>query len=196
MQQSIDSNGAGMEKFFAGMMQNGGLQDLTNVTRSMQQQGRFADQNAMNQIKASGIPIRSSAAEGAAMNALQQNALQRNMQIGQMELGNQNQAMARQFQGAQGLAGMPAYYAQPSSLEAQMLGLRMPYDMAGIENARLNAQLQNAQMGYGAQMGAALMNQNWQQPDTVVLPPGTNWWADTFAPALIQGGLAAVGAAI
>lgn len=195
MGQSIDQYGPAMEKFMYGMMQGGGRQNLDNMTRAMRQQGRMNDQQTLNDVKASGIPMRSSGMEGAAAQALAQNRLQRNMQMGQMELDNERYAQQNQWQGAQGLSGMPGYYAQPSSIEASMLGLRQPYDMANIQNERFNAEMQNQQQGYGANLMGQFLQNNWYQPERVMYNP-YNFARDTLLPGMFQFGGAALGAGL
>lgn len=188
---NVGAYGADISKFYSGMMNGQGGQDLSNITRNMRAQGRMSDQNVMNQIRASGMPLNSTAMMGAMTNALSQNAMNRNVQMGQLELGNANQANALAFQGAQGLSGMPSYFSQPANIEAQMLGLRLPYDMAGIENQRLNAQLNNQNLGYAAQLGRGFLDNNWYQPEHVVMEPQQS----AFWPALLQaGGMLGMGA--
>lgn len=195
MNQSIGAYGSDMEKMMYGMMQGGGRQNLDNIQRTMQQQGRMNDQNLMNDLKASGIPMNSSAMQGAAAQALAQNRLQRNMQMGQLGLDNERYAQQQQFAGAQGLQSMPGYYAQPSTMEAQMLGLRQPYDMANIQNERLNAEFANAQQGYGANLMSQFLQNNWYQPERLTYTP-YNFMRDTLLPGVIQGGTAAATGAV
>jgi len=189
---NVGQYGADMSKFYYGMMNGQGAQNLDNITRNMRAAGRQSDRDVMSQMKASGMPLNSSAMGSTVANALSQNALNRNMQIGQMELGNQNQANALAFQGAQGLGAMPSYFGQPAGIEAQMLGLQLPYDMAGIENARLNAQLQNQNMGYAAQLGRGFLDNNWYQPEHLVIPPTQSPYGPAALGLIGQLGSAAI----
>ena len=182
-QASTGAHGADMQKFYANMMAGGGRANLDQATRAMAQRGARDDQNIMAQLMASGLPVNSTAMARASTGELSDAALNRNLGLTQMELANEQQAMQNQFAGAQGLHSMPGYFAQPTSIEAQMLGLRMPYDQMAHQGRISQAQLENQQQGFGAQLAGGFLNNNWYQPDTIV-HPDYNFWRDTAAPAV------------
>lgn len=173
MAQSVGRYGPDMEKMLYGMMMGGGRQDVTGVTDAMQERGQIQDQSTMAQLRASGVPLESTAMARAATGQLGRNQLDRNIAIGQMELGALENAMARQFQGARGLQSVPGYYAAPTSIERAMLGLNRQYDMANLQNRQFNAELQNREDQVVANMLNNLLAQNWYQPERMVEP--SNW---------------------
>lgn len=181
-QNSIGAHGADMEKFFGGMMQGGGMPDITQVLGDMDRRFATQQQGMVNDLKSSGIPLQSSAMARIMGDQLGQANIGHNLGRGQMEIDQMNQAMQRQFQGAGGLAGMPSYYAQPSSIEAAMFGMRQPYDMArmqGLGNAYNN-----------------LYSQNYYQPERIEGPSGYEMYVDPFLGPILQGLGSAAGAAI
>lgn len=146
MQRSIGAHGSDMEKFFGGMMANGGQQNLDQILGDMDANFATQQQNMINQMKASGIPGNSSAMGRLMGEQLGQANIQHNLARGQTQLNEMNNVFNRQFQGAQGLGYMPQYYAQPSSIEAAMFGMRQPYDlgrMQSLGNAYNNLFAQN-----------------------------------------------------
>lgn len=173
MNASIGRYGGDIEKMLYGMMMGGGRQDVSNITDAMRQRGQQQDAMSLAQLKESGIPLNSTAMTRAAMGQLGQNQLDRNIGIGQLELGAMENAMDRQFRGAQGMQSMPGYYAQPTSIEQAMLGLGQQYDMANLQNRQFNAQQETQNQQVIANMLNNLLANNWYQPERMVEP--SNW---------------------
>ena len=173
MQRSIGAHGADMEKFFGGMMAGGGQQDLTQILSDMD--ANFSNQQGqmINQMKASGIPANSSAMARMLTEGLGNANIQHNLSRGGLQLDQMNQAMQRQFQGAQGLGYMPQYYAQPSSIEQAIFGMRQPYDLA---------QMQGLSTAYNN-----LFSQNYYQPERIEGPSGYEKYAAPFIDPVLQG---------
>jgi hypothetical protein len=162
-----------MEKFFGGMMAGGGMQDVSQVLGDMDRGFATQQQDMINQLKASGIPLQSSGMARLMGDQLGRANIQHNMQRGQLQLGEMNNAMQRQFMGAQGLAGMPGYYGQPSSIEQAMFAMRQPYDMARIQG------LGNA---YNS-----LYSQNYYDPLYIEGPSKYEKYVDPFLGPVLQG---------
>lgn len=181
MSRSISQYGPEMEKFFFGMMQNGGLQNSQGILDSMQQRGQMNDQNTRAQVMSSQLPQGSTAQTRALGGELSQNALDRNIQMGNIELQQANQAMNRQFQGAQGLGSMPSYYGQPSSVEQAMFSMQTPYRMA---NHEAQMQEQSAQDQWMQAMGL-------MQPERVVTQEPSPW--DQYVSPILNAAAPAVG---
>lgn len=185
MNESIGRYGSDIEKMLYGMMMGGGRQDVSNITNDMRERGEMQDRQILAQLKASGIPLQSTAMTRAATGQLGQNQLNRNISIGQLELGEMNNAMDRQFRGASGLQSMPGYYAQPTSVEQAMLGLQSQYDMANLQNRQFNAQQTGQQQQIIANMMNNLLANNWYQPERMV---GPSDWQRYGVPALTLAG--------
>lgn len=172
-QRSIGAHGADMEKFFAGMMQGGGQQNLDQIMADMDNMFGMQQQQGINQMKASGIPANSSAMARMMTEGLNQGNVQHNLARGQLQLNEMNNVFNRQFSGAAGLGGMPQYYGAPSSIEAAMFGMRQPYDLG-----RMQAQ------------GNAYNNlfaQNYYQPERIEGPSGFDQYISPWLNPLLQG---------
>lgn len=180
--RSTGAHGSDMEKFFSGMMKGGGQQDVSQILGDMDRMFGRQQQGMINDIKASGVPLQSSGMARIMGDQLGQANIGHNLARGQVELDQMNQAMQRQFQGAGGLGGMPSYYAQPSSIEAAMFGMKQPYDMARMQG------LGNA---YGQ-----LFNQNYYQPERIEGPSGYEQYIDPFLGPILQGLGRAAGSAM
>lgn len=171
-----------MEKFFGGMMAHGGRQDVSQILADMDRGFLGQQQDMINQLKASGIPLQSSGMARAMGDQLGRANVSHNLARGQVQLDEMGRAMGRQFQGAGGLAGMPGYYAQPSSIEAAMFGMTSPYDMA---------RLSHLGQGYNN-----LFSQNYYQPERVEGPSSYEKYVDPFLGPIFQGLGTAAGAAM
>lgn len=132
MDRGVQQYGPQMEKFYYGMMQGGGRQDATQLIEDMMRQGQMQDRQTRADVMSSQLP-QGTAQTRALAGELGKNRLDRNIAIQQLEQDLMNQAMQRQFQGAQGLQGSQQYYEGPSSIELAMLGARQPYDLANLE---------------------------------------------------------------
>ena len=186
MNASIGQYGGDIEKMLYGMMLGGGRQDVSNITDAMRERGQAQDAMNIAQLKEQGIPLQSTAMTRAALGQLGQNQLNRDIGIGQLELGAMENAMARQFQGAQGLQSMPGYYAQPTSVEQAMLGFDRSYDMANLQNRQFNARQQTQNDQVVANMLNNLLAQNYYQPERMVEPSA---WQQYGQPLLGAAGL-------
>ena len=161
-----------MEKFFGGMMAHGGAQDVSQILSDMDRQFGTQQQDMINDIRASGIPLQSSAMARIMGDQLGRSNVMHNLGRGQVQLDQMNQAMQRQFQGAGGLAGMPGYYGQPSSIEAAMFGMRQPYDMARMQ-------------GLGDAYNH-LWAQNYYNPTYIEGPSNYEKYVDPFVGPVLQ----------
>ena len=171
--ESTGAHGADMEKFFGGMMQGGGQQNLDQILADMDKMFGMQQQQGINQMKASGVPANSSAMARMMTQGMNQGQVQHNLGRGQVQLNEMGNVMNRQFQGAQGLGMMPSYYAGPSSIEQAMFGMQQPYDLARMQG------LGNA---YGG-----LFNQNYYQPERIEGPSGFDQWITPWLNPLMQG---------
>lgn len=181
-QRSVGAHGADMEKFFGGMMAHGGMPDISQTLGRMDQLYGQQQQDMINQLKASGLPLNSSAMAQAMGGALSQGAQQHNLARGMLEMDQMNQAMGRQFQGAAGLGSMPSYFGQPSSIEQAMFGMQMPYDLARIQG------LGNA---YGQ-----LWGQNYYTPTYIEGPSPYEMYVDPFLGPILEGLAGMLGSAL
>ncbi len=172
-QGSIGAHGADMEKFFGGMMAGGGRQNLDQILGDMDRGFGTQQQNMINQMKASGVPMQSSAMNRMMTEGLGQANVQHNLARGQVQLGEMGNTMQRQFQGASGLGMMPSYYGAPSSIEQAMFGMRQPYDIAQMQ-------------GMGNAMNN-LYSQNYFQPERIEGPSGFDKWITPWLSSLMQG---------
>ncbi len=99
--------------------------------------------------------------------------LQSNVAMGGIELDQFNQAQARRFGGAQGLGGMSNFYAGPSSIEQAMFGMRAPYD---LQRTGLQGQYYNN-----------LQQQNYFQPERVMMPSGFDRYVSPILNPILEG---------
>lgn len=177
MQQNIGRFGPDIEKFMYGMMMGGGKNNVSKLTNDMNQQYQNRSQDITNQVKASGIPMQSTAMARAMGDSLGKANTDYSTQLGQLQAGLMENAMGRQFQGAQGLMGMPSYYGQPTSIEQAIFGMRSPYDMANFD-ARMNTQ--NNMANWMGQYGM-------YQPERVQTPSPFDQYVSPLLNAGMQG---------
>ena len=175
--QSVGQYGPDMEKFLYGMMMGGGSQNVDKLMADMNSKQDMDKQNTMNQIKSSGLPMQSSAMGRAVGQGLGQVDASANLAMGDLRRQMMESSMGRQFQGAQGLSGMPSYYGQPSSIEQAIMGMQLPYD----------------QMNLQAQQNKDNMMANWMtqlgmyQPERMQEPSGFNQYVSPILNPLLQG---------
>lgn len=180
--RNIGAHGGDLAKFFSGMMANGGQQNLDQILADMNTQFRNTQQQSINDVKASGIPLASSGMARLMGDTLGKANVDYNVNRGQIQLNEMNNVFQRMFGGAQGLQGLNDFYSAPTSIEAAMFGMRQPYDMARI-NGLSNAYSQ-------------LFNQNYYQPDRVEGPSGYQKYVAPFVNPILQGFGRAAGAAM
>lgn len=178
----ISQFGPAMEKFFYGMMQNGGMGDTRSILRNMQARGDRERGKTQQQVMASGLPMQSSAMARAVTDSLAGADLDRNIAMGGIELDEYNKAQNRRFQGASGLGGMPGLYAAPSSIEQAMFSMQSPYDLARMQ----------AQSNYYNN----LMGQNFYQPERIMGPSDFDKYVSPFLTPLLEGLGSAAGAGL
>ncbi len=153
MERSVSQHGPDLERFYYGQMMGGGP-SADYGTGLMRAEHDRARQDTMQQLQASGIPMQSSAMARTAGESLGQMDNQFAMQMGQYQDQLRQQELQNRMMGAQGLEGMGGYYAQPTSIEQAIFGMRSPYDMA---NFQAQQQAQMANMGARNQAGMANM---------------------------------------
>ena len=177
MQSTIGRFGPELEKFFYGKMLGGDQGNINRLLGDMNTQHASGQQDLMNKIKASGIPMGSSAMGRAVGGELGRANTDFNVQRGGMMEDMRRHDLGTQFQGAGGLGGMPGYYAAPSSIEAAIFGMKSPYDMAN----------------FGARMQDRGSMQNWMsqygmyQPERVQRPSGFDQYVSPWLNPLMQG---------
>ena len=151
MQESIAKYGPGMEKFFYGMMQGGGMQDVQPLIDAATKQHGADQESIRASVMSSGLPMQSTGMARSLGRELGQSSNQFGMNVLNTQLKSQSDAMQRQFGGAQGLGGMPGYYGQPSGLEMSLLGMQQPYDMArfggGMAQQGMQSDFYNRMLG-------------------------------------------------
>lgn len=173
MQSSVSRFGPEMEKFFYGMMQNGGAQNIDNLMKNIQERGQQNQQDIRAQVLSQDLPRGSTAQARALGGELSDAALERNIQMGNIRRQMEQQAMQRQFQGAQGLSQMPQFYQQPSAVEQQMFSMQTPYRMQNMQN-QMEQRLANLRARQSTQRAkAGLMGEiGTYQPERIQQPSG------------------------
>lgn len=175
--QSVGQYGPEMEKMLYGMMMGGGSQNVDKLMADMNAKQGMDRQNTLNQIKSSGVPMQSSAMGRAVGQGLGQVDASANLAMGDMRRQMMESAMGRQFQGAQGLSGMPGYYGQPSSIEQAIMGMRLPYDQM---NFQAGQNKDNAMANWMAQLGM-------YQPERMQEPSKFDKYVSPILNPMMQG---------
>lgn len=132
-QHTTSFYGPEMEKFFYGQMMGGGKQNIDKLMADMLTQRDRGQQDAINKVKASGVPMQSTAMSRAMTDELGNVNLQSDIALGQLRSGLLENEMNRRYRAAQGLGNMGNYYAQPSSIEQAIFGMKTPYRMANYQ---------------------------------------------------------------
>lgn len=180
MSKSIDLNGPMMEKFFQGAMNGQGANSVDSIIGNMNKLYGLDRQKTIGDVKASGIPMNSSAMARTMTGALGRSDLQNSLDTGKFALDARNQDLSQRFQAAMGLGGMPAYYAAPSSVENAMFNMRYP-----IERGNQQAQMQG--LGMGSNLYGNLMSQNFSGVDPYMMPSGFDRYVAPFLNSFLSG---------
>jgi hypothetical protein len=190
MQSNIGQYGPQMGEFYSRMMNTGGRPGVNQI---MDSQARVY-QDMVDQIRAqAGVLPRGSGQSRYLGEALGQATNQYNLQQQQNLLDQNQQAIANQFAGAQGLGTLPSYYSQPSSFEMQMLGLQQPYDLANqqavsnsqaLQASLLASLLQPTNIDYTVTPSQAEQMLGWLAP----LLSGLGQGFSTGYPTFMSGG--------
>jgi hypothetical protein len=132
--QSVGRYGPDLEKFFYGMMNKGGEQDLNDILSAMDKTQKSGAEQTRASVMNSGIPMNSTAMARALSGQLGQQADQYAMNRALLKRDEMGNVYNRQMQGATGLGSMPSYYSAPSSIELAMLGLQNQANMANMQS--------------------------------------------------------------
>jgi hypothetical protein len=180
--KSVSRFGPDLEKFFYGMMSGGGMPDLSTLLDSANKQYKMNQQDIQENIINSGLPRGSTAMSRALGKSLGQANNDFLLGLTRERLGAEERSMGRQFRGAGGLAGMPGYYGQPSSLERAMFQMKAPYE---LENFNALRDLQNQQANF-------MNNLAFYQPERIQEPSPFDKYVSPILNPVLQGAAAAI----
>jgi len=169
---NIGQYGGDLSKFFYGAMTQPPT-DLSGVMDIFGQMGDISRQKAWREAMGRGYGAGSTAAIRSGLGAMREGDLRSQLAAAGLGLDVAGQEFGRRMAGAQGLMGMPGYYAAPTSVEMGLLNLLQQGGLANLQ----------AQMGTQGLQAGAMGDIFAQQQTQPVMMPG---WGQTIASPILE----------